>query len=392
MTYSSQRLRGRKVRNEYLTFGAPEILQPEIDEVVDTLRSGWIGSGPKVAQFEHDFAEYKRSDHAVALNSCTASLLLSMIAAGIGPGAEVITTPMTFCATINAILHAGATPVLAEIDPKTFNIDPDEIELKIGPRTRALLVVHFAGRPCDMSRIMQIVERHNLILIEDCAHALESRYNNKETGTFGLFGCFSFYVTKNVVTGEGGMVIARNAEDASRIKKLALHGMSDDAWKRYTDSGFKHYYVVEAGYKFNMTDLQASIGIHQLQRVETNWVTRENIRRRYQAELHDLPLTMPPDPEVGTRHANHLYPVLINEDSGVTRDDFVSILHNSNIGTGIHYLSIPEHPFYQKAFGWSPDDYPIAQRVGRQIVSLPLSAALCEQDVDDVIEATKLAF
>ncbi len=188
------------------------------------------------------------------------------------------------------------------------------------------------------------------------------------------------------------MVIARNAEDASRIKKLALHGMSDDAWKRYTDSGFKHYYVVEAGYKFNMTDLQASIGIHQLQRVETNWVTRENIRRRYQAELHDLPLTMPPDPEVGTRHANHLYPVLINEDSGVTRDDFVSILHNSNIGTGIHYLSIPEHPFYQKAFGWSPDDYPIAQRVGRQIVSLPLSAALCEQDVDDVIEATKLAF
>ena len=378
------------MRDQFLVFGAPRIEPPEIEEVVASLESGWLGSGPKVARFEKAFSEYKGVRHAAALNSCTAALHLSILAAGIGPGDEVVTTPMTFCATVNAIIHSGATPVLADVDPRTMNIDPQEIERRITPRTRAILPVHFAGRPCDMDAIRDIAERKRLAVIEDCAHAIESEYKGRKTGTFGNFGCFSFYVTKNIVTGEGGMVLAQREEDIARIKVLGLHGMSKDAWKRFSDEGYKHYQVVECGYKYNMMDLQAAIGIHQLERIDAYWKRREAIWKRYTEAFADLPLTLPSDPEPGTRHAYHLYAVLVDEArAGIARDAFLTGMTARNIGVGVHYLSVPEHPYYQKTFGWRPEEYPNGMRIGRQTVSLPISAKLTDADIEDVVRATR---
>ena len=227
-------------------------------------------------------------------------------------------------------------------------------------------------------------------MIEDCAHAIETEYHGQKAGTFGDFGCFSFYVTKNVVTGEGGMVLARNEEDAARIKMLALHGMSKDAWKRFGDEGHKHYFVVECGFKYNMMDIQAAIGLHQLKDVEANWLRREQIWQQYQAAFADLPLGLPAPPEENTRHAYHLYTILVDETrAGISRDAFLDAMTAENIGVGVHYLSIPEHPYYQQTFGWRPEDYPHAMRIGRQTVSLPLSAKLSDDDVADVIHAVK---
>jgi len=379
-------------RQNFLVFGSPQIQQAEIDEVAATLNSGWLGTGPKVAQFERDFANYKAvsTDQVAAVNSCTAALHVSMIAAKLQPGDEVITTPLTFCATVNAIIHAGLTPKLADIDPLTLNIDPKALKQAISPRTRAIIPVHFAGRPCDMNAIMTVAQQHDLQIIEDCAHAIESEYHGQKTGTFGNFGCFSFYVTKNVVTGEGGMVIAKNEEDCGRVKMLALHGMSKDAWHRFGDSGFKHYQVVECGFKYNMMDLQAAIGIHQLARVASNWQRRQAIWQQYQAELADLPIVLPQEPASNTRHGYHLYTILIDEkQAGISRDQFLDAMTAKKIGVGVHYLSIPEHPFYQQSFGWRPEDFPHAMRIGRQTVSLPLSAKLTETDVAQVIAAVR---
>ena len=378
------------VRNKenFLIFGSPLIEDAEIEEVVACLRSAWIGTGPRVSQFEEDFAAYKNVPHAVALNSCTAALHLSMLVADLGPDAEVITTPLTFCATVNAIIHGGATPVLADIDPATMNIDPNEIERRITPRTRAIVPVHFAGRPCDMDTIMNIAQRHNLKVIEDCAHAIETEYKGQKAGTFGDFGCFSFYSTKNIVTGEGGMVLAKRDEDIARIKVLGLHGMSKDAWKRFGDEGFKHYQVVECGFKYNMMDMQAALGIHQLRRVEAYWRRRSQIWQRYMEAFRSLPIGLPAQVEENTRHAYHLFTIMIDEEkTGLSRDRFLDRMTAEGVGVGVHYLSLPEHPYYQKSFGWKPEDYPHAMRIGRQIVSLPISAKLTEADEVDVIYA-----
>ena len=378
------------MRDNFLVFGQPSIEQPEMDEVLDCLRTAWLGTGPRTARFERSFAEYKQVAHAVALNSCTAALHLSCVASGLGPGDEVITTPLTFCATVNAIIHAGATPVLADVDPRTFNIDPDAVEARITPRTRAILPVHFAGRACRMERLTHIAAKHGLTLIEDCAHAIETEYHGQKSGTFGDFGCFSFYSTKNVVTGEGGMVVCKDEGSADRIKVLGLHGMSRDAWKRFSDSGFKHYDVVEAGFKYNMMDLQAAIGIHQLARVESNWRRREQIWNRYNNELSNLPIDLPAAVEEHTRHAYHLYTVRVDGTTiGTTRDEFLDGLTRQRIGAGVHYRSLTEHPYYQQRFGWRSEEYPNAYRIGQQTVSLPLSAKLTDQDVDSVIEAVQ---
>jgi len=379
-------------RKSFLVFGSPAIEEDEIQEVVDSMHSGWLGTGPKVARFEADFGRYKGTPHAAAVNSCTAALHLSMLAAGLGRGDEVITTALTFCATVNAIIHTGATPVLADVDPRTMNIDPDDIARRIGPRTRAIVPVHFAGRPCDMDAILDIAERHRLKVIEDCAHAIETEYRGRTAGTFGAFGCFSFYVTKNIVTGEGGMVLARNEEDLARIKVLALHGMSKDAWSRFGDTGYKHYYVTECGFKYNMMDIQAAIGIHQLKRVESNWQRRRAIWARYQRELADLPIAHPAEPEPDTRHAYHLYTILLDEERcGMSRDAFLEAMTQAKIGVGVHYLSIPEHPHYQERFGWQPAAFPNAQDIGRRTVSLPLSPKLSDDDVSDVLVSVRAA-
>lgn len=375
-------------RAEFLVFGSPAISEDEIEEVVATLRSGWIGTGPRVHQFQDNFKSYVGADHAVALSSCTAALHLSLLAAGIGPGDEVITTPMTFCATVNAIIHTGATPVLADCDRASCNIDIREIERKITPRTRALLPVHFAGNPCDMVAIMELARRHNLKVIEDCAHAIETQIDGRHAGTWGDFGCFSFYVTKNIVTGEGGMVVTADADAADRIKILGLHGMSKDAWNRFSDQGYKHYSVVELGFKYNMTDMQAALGVKQLEKVERYWQRRADIWKRYNAAFAGLPCTLPASVAPNNRHSHHLYTLLLDiEKLGVSRDHVLNALTARNIGTGVHYLALHTHPYYSDNYGWKPGDYPNAEWIGERTISLPISAKLSDDDVESVIRA-----
>lgn len=381
---------GNPVRNkeDFLIFGKPQIEEDEINDVVSCLKAGWIGTGPKVHEFEEKFKKFKKSQHAIALNSCTAALHLAMLASGIGKGDEVITTPMTFCATINAIIHCGATPVLADCDRKTMNILPEEIEKKITAKTKAILPVHFAGRICNMEAIMDLARRYDLLVIEDCAHATESELDGTNAGTFGDIGCFSFYVTKNVVCGEGGMIVTDDHKLAEKIKILGLHGMTKDAWKRFSDEGYVHYEVVQAGYKYNMMDIQAAIGINQLRRVDNNWNIRKNIWEQYNNAFKELPCHTPHEPQNNERHAYHLYTPFIDiEKLGKKRDWVLNAIAAENIGAGVHYIPVHLHPFYKKSFNWQKGDFPNAEWIGERTISLPLSPALNESDVASVIEA-----
>ena len=376
------------MRKDFLIFGSPAIDQAEIDEVVATLRSGWIGTGPRVARFEEMFREYIGAAHAIALNSCTAALHLSMVVSGVGRGDEVITTPMTFCATANSIVHTGARPVFVDVEADTGNIDPDRIEEAITPRTKAILPVHYAGRPCRMDTIEAIARRHNLLLIEDAAHAIESVHHGRKIGTIGDLTCFSFYVTKNVVTAEGGMVTTNNPDFAAKIKMYGLHGMSKDAWKRFSDEGYRHYQVLFPGFKYNMTDIQAALGIHQLARVAHGAKRRDEIWARYDEAFADLPVVRPARVDEGTVHARHLYTILVKtEVTGKSRDQTLNELIRLNIGTGVHYTALHLHPYYRETFGHKPGDFPNAEFIGERTLSLPLSTKLSDDDVAAVIEA-----
>jgi dTDP-4-amino-4,6-dideoxygalactose transaminase len=380
----------RPVRDTYLVFGSPEILQPEIDEVVATLRSGWIGTGPKVHAFERDFRDYTGAGHAVAVSSCTAALHLALVAVGLKPGDEVIVPSMTFAATANAVIHAGGRPVLADVDRRTMCLDPEDVERRITPRTRALVPVHFAGRPCDMDALLGLARRHGLKVIEDCAHAVETLYRGRHAGTLGDLGAFSFYVTKNVTTAEGGMVTTADEAWAGRIMTLALHGLSADAWKRFSDEGYKHYELTEPGFKYNMTDLQASLGIHQLRRVEENLVLRRDLWAYYDDAFADLPVFPVPAEEAGTRHARHLYTLLLDLDRlRAGRDEVQRALHRQQIGTGVHYRALHLHRYYQEAFGYARGDLPHAEWISDRTLSLPLSPKLTDDDVLDVVTAVR---
>lgn len=377
-------------RDTYLVFGAPQIEEAEINEVVDSLRSGWIGTGPKAARFENAFKEYTGATYAMAVNSCTAGLHLSLLVADLAPGDEVITTPMTFCATVNTIIHAGATPVLVDCDRDTGLIDPQCIEDAITPRTRAIVPVHLYGRACDMDAITDIAQRHNLIVIEDAAHAIETAYKGRKIGNISQLTCFSFYATKNVVTGEGGMVTTNNPDYADKIKMYGLHGMSRDAWKRFSDDGYKHYQVVFPGFKYNMMDLQAALGLHQLARVEVNLKRRNEIWQIYDNAFADLPIGLPAADAPDTIHARHLYTLTIDKDqTGLTRDEFMQKLHQLNIGTGVHYVGVHLHPYYQERFGYREEDYPNATWISERTVSIPLSPKLTNIDIEDVVETVR---
>ncbi len=377
------------MRKEFLVFGSPLLGQEEIDEVVDTIRSGWLGTGPKTMRFEREFAEYLGVKHCVAVSSCTAALHLAMLAAGIGPGDEVLVPAMTFCSTANAVIHAGARPVFVDVELPGMTIDPAAVLRAITSRTRAILPVHFHGRPADMDALRAIAVKHHLLIIDDAAHAIETRYKGKKMGLLGDATCFSFYITKNVTTVEGGMVATGRDDWAERIKVLALHGMSKDAWARYSDKGYKHYEVVGAGFKYNMTDIQASFGLHQLRKVEKNLVRREEIWRRYSAAFADLPLALPPEPAPDTRHSRHLYAVRTTKGSPMDRDGLMQELYKRNIGTGVHYTALHLHPFYRKSYGCKEGDFPNVEAVGSSTLSLPLSAKLTDQDVEDVIDAVR---
>jgi len=374
------------MRKDFLVFGSPLIEQSEIDEVVSSMKSGWLGTGPKVHKFEEMFKEYKGCKYAMALNSCTAALHLSMLTIGIKSGDEVIVPTMTFTSTSSAVIHAGGIPVFTDCERDSMNIDIEDIERKITPKTKAIIPVHFAGRPCNMDAIMNIARRHHLKVIEDSAHAIEAKYKGKKTGIFGDIGCFSFYVTKNIVTGEGGMAITNNKEYSDKIKILGLHGMSKDAWKRFSDEGYKHYQVLYAGYKYNMMDLQAAIGIHQLPRVDKYWQRRQEIWNRYNEAFKDLPVFTPVSVEPDTIHAYHLYTLLLDIDRlKITRDEFLYEMTKRNIGVGVHYIALHLHPYYQKNFGHKRGDFPNAEWISDRTVSLPLSPKLTDKDVEGVI-------
>lgn len=379
--------RGR--RPEFLIFGSPAIGEEEIAEVVATLRSGWLGTGPRVQRFEAAFGAYIGCGHAVALNSCTAGLHLALEVLGIGPGDEVITSPLTFSATANVIVHVGATPVFADVDLRTMNLDPAAVAQAITPRSKAILPVHFGGRPCDLDPLLELARRHGLAVVEDAAHATEARYRGRPVGSIGDLTAFSFYVTKNLVTGEGGMLTTDSTHWAEEVRIKALHGISRDAWKRYSAEGFQPYDTLFPGYKYNMTDLQAALGIHQLARLETNLTVRERHWRRYDEAFADHPLLRIPAPvDPRDRHARHLYTVLLDtERAGMSRNEFIVRLKAENIGAGIHFTALHLHSYYAKTFGFRRGQFPAAEFIGDRTVSIPLSAKLTDEDVEDVIAA-----
>jgi dTDP-4-amino-4,6-dideoxygalactose transaminase len=360
--------------------------------VVDTIRSGWVGTGPKTSRFETQFAAYHDIEHCIAVNSGTAALHLSLLAAGVGPGDEVIVPSMTFCATANAVIHTGATPVFADISAQSLTLDPDAVRSKITAKTRAIVPVHIYGGAADMDSLCTLAKKHNLYIVNDAAHAIETRYRGKSIAHYGDCTCYSFYVTKNLSTVEGGMIATHNTEWAQALKTYALHGLSHDAWSRYSDEGYKHYEVIRPGFKYNMTDIQASFGIHQLARIEQNLQKRETLWHMYDSKLKDLPLDFPPAPEQHVRHARHLYTIRVRENSPIGRDRLMESLHRQNIGTGVHYLPLHLHKYYRETFGCREGDFPVSEALGATTLSLPLSPSLAEKDIDDTVGALRVSF
>lgn len=381
------------MREEFLPFAKPMVSEQAIADVADSIRKGWMAMGPKTVDFENKFAEYVDCQYAVSVNSATAGLHLAVMAL-INPGDEVITTAMTFASTVNAVIYAGGKPVLVDIDPHTFNIDINEVEKAITPKTKAIIPVHFAGRPCDMEALEALAEKYNLGIIEDAAHALGAEYKGKKVGAGrgkNHIAVFSFHPTKNITTGEGGM-ICTNDEDAAEIMSMQRqNGMSKGAWNRYQANGKAHYDIFKPGLKYQMMDIQAAIGRDQLTHLEEFNNRRREIVARYQKELADVKgLILPPDIEDGNVHSWHIYTPLIDIDTlGFSRDDFMAQMSKRNIGTAYHYQALHLFTCYGEITGLKAGDLPNAEYVSERIVSLPLFPAMTDDDVTDVIEAIK---
>ena len=378
----------RPGRTEFLPFALPHITQAEIDEVVDTLRSGWIAAGPKVKRFEREFSDAVGAEHAIALSSATAALHLALDAVGVQPFDEVIVPVYTFTSSAAVIVHAQGTPVFVDVDPITCNLDPAKLEAAVTPRTRAIVVVHIAGLPAEMDPILEIARAHRLAVIEDAAHAFPARYRGQMVGTIGDLTAFSFYATKTLATGDGGMLTTNNAEYAQRVALMSLHGMSRDAWKRYTASGSWFYEVLDAGFKYNMTDIMAALGLQQLARRDWLLERRRAIAARYNAAFAELPeLETPPNPD-HVEHAWHLYMLRLRpERLTISRDDFIKALADAKIGTSVHFIPLQLHPFYRGAYDLAPDDFPAALDAYRREISLPIYPGMSAEDVEDVIAA-----
>lgn len=379
------------MRNHFLPFHVPTIGEEEIAEVVATLRSGWLTTGPKVKQFEQEFARYIGCQQAVAVNSGTAALHLALEAVGITEGDEVLIPTMTFTATAEVVTYLKAKPVLLDCRPDTLNLDPDRIERAITPKTKAIMPVHMGGLPCEMDRILEIARQYHLQVIEDAAHALPARYHGRMVGTLGDITCFSFYATKTITTGEGGMATTDNLEWAERMRLMSLHGISKDAWKRYTAEGSWYYEVLFPGYKYNLTDLAAAIGIHQLKKCERFWEVRQRYAALYHEGLQDMTaLTLPPIAAEGQQHAWHLYILQLNvEQLRITRNQFIDLLKERQIGTSVHFIPLHLHPYYRDTFGYRAADFPQASAAFERIVSLPIYPKMTEADVGYVIETVR---
>lgn len=375
---------------DFLPYNLPDISDAEIDAVVDTLRSGWLAPGPRVKAFEADFAAWSGAKHAVALDSATAGMHLALVAAGIGPGDEVITTPTTFAATVNVIIHVGATPVLADVRIDDYCIDPEAIERAITPRTRAIMPVHHGGSACRMDEILALARRRGLRVIEDAAHGLGTGIGGRSIGVFGDATVFSFYPTKNVTSGRGGMLTTDDDALAERCRLLALHGLSNDAWDRYTDRGSWAYRVLAAGYNYTMSDYQAALGHVQFQRLDEFQRQRTRLAHVYNERLAALPEVVTPIEREGTTHAWHLYVVRLRPEMlTISRDDFIVAMKERGIGTSVHFIPIHHHPYYRETFGWAPGDFPVADQAFETMVSLPLYTRMTETEVDRVASAVE---
>jgi dTDP-4-amino-4,6-dideoxygalactose transaminase len=374
----------------FVEFSRPAIGPEECAAVAEAMQSGWLSCGPRVKEFEAAFAAFVGARYAVAVNSCTAALHLSLLAAGIGPGDEVITTPLTFCATANAILHTGANPVFADIDQVTMNIAPAAIEAAITPRTRVILPVHFGGRPAEMRHLRRIARSRGLALIDDAAHCVDASIGGDRVGTLADFSCFSFYATKNLTTGEGGMITTSSREHADWLRVASLQGMSKDAWARYSRSAGHMYEVVMAGFKCNMTDPQAAMGLTQLRRLPEMQARRAAIWRQYDEAFADLPVTRPADPAPGTTHAHHLYTLLVDEGlTGYSRDGLREALRDRGIGTSVHFTALHLFPFYADRLALARGMFPNAEFVSDRTVSLPFTPALSDDEVGLVIDSVR---
>jgi dTDP-4-amino-4,6-dideoxygalactose transaminase len=380
----------RSARTEFLPFHVPEIGQEEIDAVVETLRSGWLTTGPKVRAFEAAFTQYVGVAHAVAVNSCTAALHLALAAIELRPGDEVIVPTFTFAATAEVVEYFKARPVLVDSEPDTLNLDPRHLERCITPRTRAVIPVHFAGQPCDMDAIGELARAHGLAVIEDSAHALPAYYRGAMAGTLGDIGCFSFYATKTITTGEGGMAVTNNPQYADRIRALSLHGISRDAWKRYTAQGSWYYEIETPGFKYNLTDIAASLGLAQLAKCERFLQARRRCAEFYNRAFADLPEVATPTVREGLTHAWHLYVLRLDQARlRIDRAAFIEELRALNIGTSVHFIPLHLHPFYRDTYGYKPQDFPVASAVYAQAISLPIYSRMSEQDLNDVVEAVR---
>jgi dTDP-4-amino-4,6-dideoxygalactose transaminase len=373
---------------DFVAYGLPLIEDDDIAGVLDSYRSGWLTRGPKTLEFEKAFARYVGAEHAIAVNSCTSGLHLALACFGIGPGDEVITTPLTFVATVNTILHTGARPVLVDIDPQTLNIDVTKIEQAITSRTKALVPVHMAGFPCDMDPIMDLAERFELKVLEDAAHGVYTQYKGRMIGSIGDATVFSFYATKNLVTGEGGMITTHDYSLAEKLRLWSSHGLSHGAWNRYTAQGSWYYEVLAPGYKYNMTDIQASLGLSQLEKLDRMQKRREEIARCYNEAFADCPAVDLPFDSLDVRHAWHLYVIKLKKREGrLDRDSFIEKLKHKGVGSSVHFIPVHYHPYHREYFAGM--SYPVVEEVFESIVSLPLYPKMSDGDVERVIQAVR---
>lgn len=381
---------GNPVRDQYLVFGKPKIGESEINEVCKVLKSGWIGTGPYVNKFEEKIKNYIGCKHAIAVNSCTAALHLSLLCNNIGKGDEIIVTPLTFAATVNVIEHVNAKPVFIDIENNSYNIDAEKIEAEITSKTKAIMPVHFGGLPCDMEPIYKIAKKRNLIVIEDAAHAIGSEYHSKKIGSSGNPTCFSFYPTKNITAIEGGIVCINNDDIAEKIKIYSNHGLSKNAWQRFSKEGAKTYEVIYPGYKYNMPDVNAAIAIKQLEQIEKIIETRTKYANLYMNAFKDSELIELPPDKRDRKNVWHLFSILLKvEKLKITRNQFISALDKEGVGSGIHYSAIHQQPYYLKKYGHEKYNLKRAEYVSERTISIPLQSSMSEQDIFDVINAVE---